>query len=424
MNTPKLFDKLISICGDIKKFDKSSLPLCAAENVISPFSQIPLDSFLQEKYIMGGVSMYQAANNFIGSDRLFQLYNLLQEQCFKLFQAEYSDARTLSGVNAVTTLLMSLFSTGDKILLLSEDAGGHSSMPKICTRLGLIPMYLPYDFQNYDLDYNSVNKIIEREDIKGILLCPSDIIKLPELKRIHLSKETVLIFDATQVLGIIASGNIDNPFDWFSRDDNFILLGATHKTLSGPTCGLIMTNNMRLASRFDTKINPDYLRNVQLHHIVSLILALMEFEIIGSEYSSLVVRNANILADSLKSKAFVPIEIFGGYSYTHQVFISMEKDKAMEFYKSCEHYGVTLNLRQRKIYKTCGIRIGTQQISRYGWSDSEMVDIAIILEMIRDAHQDGNLICDKIKELSLKKTLKFTLDEELHNEIYSVLHDS
>ena len=181
---------------------------------------------------------------------------------------------------------------------------------------------------------------------------------------------------------------------------------------------------MRLASRFDTKINPDYLRNVQLHHIVSLILALMEFEIIGSEYSSLVVRNANILADSLKSKAFVPIEIFGGYSYTHQVFISMEKDKAMEFYKSCEHYGVTLNLRQRKIYKTCGIRIGTQQISRYGWSDSEMVDIAIILEMIRDAHQDGNLICDKIKELSLKKTLKFTLDEELHNEIYSVLHDS
>lgn len=423
MNTPELFDKLITICGDIKRFEKFSLPLCAAENVISPFSQIPLDSFLQEKYIMGGVSTYQATNNFIGSNHLFPLYNLLQEQCLKLFQAEYSDARTLSGVNAVTTLLMSLFSAGDKILLLSEDSGGHGSMPKICTRLGLTPMYLPYDFQNYDIDYNSVNKIIENEDIKGILLCPSDIIKLPKLNRIHLSKDTILIFDATQILGLIASGNIENPFDWFSRDDNFILLGATHKTLSGPTCGLIMTNNMRLASRFDTKINPDYLRNVQLHHILSLILALMEFEIIGREYSSLVIRNANILASALKDKAFVPIKICDVYSYTHQIFISMEKDNAMDFFSSCEHYGVTLNLRQRRIYKTCGIRIGTQQISRYGWNDSEMESIARILEMIRDNSQDENLICDKIMELSLKKTLKFTLDEELHNEIYSVLHD-
>ena len=59
----------------------------------------------------------------------------------------------------------------------------------------------------------------------------------------------------------------------------FILMGATHKTLPGPTCGLIMTNNLDLAHQFDTLINPDYLRNSQLHHIFSLILTLMELEI-------------------------------------------------------------------------------------------------------------------------------------------------
>ena len=53
-------------------------------------------------------------------------------------------------------------------------------------------------------------------------------------------------------------------------------MGATHKTLPGPTCGLIMTNNLKLAQQFDTLINPDYLRNSQLHHIFSLILTLME----------------------------------------------------------------------------------------------------------------------------------------------------
>ena len=49
------------------------LPLCAAENVMSPFSKIPLDTFLQEKYIMGGVLQYQNHSNFVGSEKLYKI---------------------------------------------------------------------------------------------------------------------------------------------------------------------------------------------------------------------------------------------------------------------------------------------------------------------------------------------------------------
>ena len=86
---------------------------------------------------------------------------------------------------------------------------------------------------------------------------------MPQLKKINLPENCILIFDATQILGLIATNNIENPLYWFSDEQKFILMGATHKTLPGPTCGLIMTNNLKLARQFDTLINPDYLRNSQ-----------------------------------------------------------------------------------------------------------------------------------------------------------------
>ena len=144
------FDKFINICQKVSSWNKKSLPLCAAENAISPFSQIPLDTFLQEKYIMGGVLEYNSNNNFIGSSNLYEFYDLINKQCATLFSSKYADPRTLSGVNAVTTLLMSLFKEGDTILISNEDCGGHSSMPKICHRLGIRTIELPYNYDKYD----------------------------------------------------------------------------------------------------------------------------------------------------------------------------------------------------------------------------------------------------------------------------------
>ena len=48
---------------------------------------------------------------------------------------------------------MSLFSTGDTILISSEECGGHGSMPKICRRLGINTIEMPYDYDAYDFNY-------------------------------------------------------------------------------------------------------------------------------------------------------------------------------------------------------------------------------------------------------------------------------
>ena len=248
------------ICKTLIAFDKKSIPLCAAETPMSPFSKVALDSNLQEKYIMGGVRSFGRENNFVEAKYLFQIYQLINAQCKDLFHCEYADPRSLSGVNAVMVLLMSLFKEGDTILISSEDSGGHSSMPLICKRLGIKTIELPFDYQTLDFDYDSVNRILAENRIQGILVCPSDLLWQPHLERIQLPPGCCLIYDATQTLGLIANGVNDNPLDKFSKDDLFILMGATHKTIPGPTSGLIMTKNLSLANRFDQKINPDLLK--------------------------------------------------------------------------------------------------------------------------------------------------------------------
>lgn len=421
---PKYFEDLIKLCTDISMQENRLLPLCAAENVVSPFSKIPLDTFLQEKYIMGGVIEYQKHSNFIGSKKLYEIYELLFRQCNELYGCKYADARTLSGVNAVMTLLMSLFSAGDTILISSEECGGHGSMPKICRRLGINIIEIPYNYDIYDFDYEKTNVILKSKKINGILICLSDIISMPQLKRFDLPKDCVLIFDATQILGLIATKSIDNPLEWFTEEQKFILMGATHKTLPGPTCGLIMTNNLELAHQFDTLINPDYLRNSQLHHIFSLILTLMELELYGQQYCSAIINNANILADALDKYNFNILNVPPKYTYTHQIFISMPENDAENFYGKCLDYGVSINLRNKNLYKTCGLRIGTQEISRYGWQDTEMKIIAEILRDIRDNDQLSQDVSNKINILSENKKIRYAIEKDCYDIVYELLHQS
>lgn len=82
------------------------------------------------------------------------------------------------------------------------------------------------------------------------------------------------------------------------------MAGSTHKTLPGPTNGLILTNSSDIINKIDLKINPDYLRNVQLHQIMSLIFTLEEFSIFGKEYCEHMVKVANMLGKLLEEKGF------------------------------------------------------------------------------------------------------------------------
>ncbi|MCH5167976.1 MAG: hypothetical protein J1F35_08870 [Erysipelotrichales bacterium] len=413
MNSNDDIQELKRIIEQFNKYHSKTIPLCAAENIISPFCKLPLNGDFQERYIMGSASNYNINENFIGSQYLLPFYELINKKCKILFNANYIDSKTLSGMNCVSTLLMTLTDRGDKILLLSEDDGGHPSVIEICKRLGLEIMFIPFDYTNYTIDYEKTNKLIQIEKPKYICFAPSDIIFPCSVEKIDLN-ETILLYDASQILGLIAGQIIPNPLD---KSENVIIFGGTHKTLPGPTHGLIMTNSKKIYNILENSISPKYIRNTQMNQILSLLFTLTEFEEYGKSYMNSIVENANRLGKLLEDRSFHIAKINDKYTLTHQLFIKCSKDEMNTIYKNAIITGVTLNKKERKLFGGFGIRLGAQEITRYGWTDKDLEIIADILVLLKDNNLNLDLFNSHLKNIS-KKEIKYTYPQETYDFLH------
>ncbi|MDR2410128.1 MAG: hypothetical protein LBE13_18745, partial [Bacteroidales bacterium] len=317
----------------IKNFDdfqRISIPLCAAENVMSEFCKLPLSSSFQERYIMGSAYNYTMDDNFIGSEFLLPFYKQISQLSLELFHAQYADARTLTGMNCFCMLSMALIKPNDNVMIMGKEWGGHASVKPTLERLGANIYEAPYIHGIYDFDYDSINNIIKDNNISFLLFAPSDILFPLDLKRIDDSKAIVL-FDGSQILGLIAAGIIDNPLDSLK---NCILFGGTHKTIPGPAHGLILTNNDDLYAQIDKNINPKYLRNTQMHQVVSLLFTLVEMKYFGREYQLNTVRTGNILGQALEEYEFTVVKKEDIYTKTHQLFIECPEQEMLTMYKN------------------------------------------------------------------------------------------
>ncbi|MBL1228308.1 hypothetical protein IW492_03555 [Enterococcus sp. BWB1-3] len=381
---------------------QKTLPLCAAENRISAFAKLPLSSDYQERYIMDGLLNFNPQNNFIGSSYLHEIYQLINYQCKKLYSCNYADARTLSGMNCVTSLLMSITTLGDKIMVSDSSNGGHQSMKIVCERLGLEIIDMPYDYESFNLDYDKIYDLLKENEIKFFLFAPSDIIFPPDFSRLKLPEHALFLYDASQTLGLIAGKQLPNPLNSI---ENLVLFGGTHKTIPGPAKGLIMTNNKEIAKQIDETISPKYVRHTQMHQVVSLLFSLFELEVFGESYSVKILDYANRLARGLASCGFTIPQINNEYTKTHQVFIQTSEAEMNTIYKNAFLNEVTLNKKSKKLFHNHGIRLGTQEIARLAWNQDPIENtIQIILSLLADPTITKKLM----KQLTIPSELNFT----------------
>ena len=97
--------------------------------------------------------------------------------------------------------------------------------------------------------------------------------------------------------------------------------------------------------------------------------------------------------------------------------------RSVEFYNNCDYYNITLNFKTKKVFNNYGIRIGTQEISRYDWGDSELLILAEILKCLYEypkAYLNNEIdtyVNNKIKLLLPLKKIRFTFDESAYKPI-------
>ncbi len=385
---------------EFQNFHNKSLPLCAAENIVSDFVKQPLVKGFQERYIMGSAYNFSMSDNFIGAEFIYPYYKMIDALGKELFHAKYTDVRTLTGMNAANLLASALIKPGDNVMILSKEWGGHASMRPTFERLGANVFDAPYLIDNYDFDYDKLNQTIKEKNIKFLNIAPSDILFEHQFEKINSSNCTIL-FDYSQTLGLIAAGMLKNPLDSI---ENCILFGGTHKTMPGPAHGIIMTNNEKLFKTLDEEINPKYLRNIQTHQVVSLLCTLIEMKYYGKEYQTNTVRMANKLGFELESFGFNVVKKDGLFTQTHQLFLEMNKSEMDIMFQNAIQERVTLNTKKKPLFKGgYGIRLGLQEISRYNWNDMAIKDIAGILFEISKNNYSREKVCSLMEKLPEKK---------------------
>ena len=410
----KELEELKHINSEFKNFHKKTIPLCAAETVISDFVKMPLAQDFQERYIMGSAYDFSMDDNFVGADFLLPYYKMIDKLGKELFHAKYTDARTLTGMNAANMIISALLKPGDKIMTLGKQWGGHASMVPTFERLGAKVYDAPYNLGKYDFDYDEVNRIIKEENIKFFNIAPSDILFPHDFSKINDTNCTIL-FDYSQLLGLIAAGLLENPLDTLH---NCVLYGGTHKTMPGPAHGIIMTSNDEIYEQLDKNINPKYLRNVQTHQVISLLHTLIEMKYFGKEYQSNTVRIGNELGVELERTGIPVVNRSGIYTYTHQLFLEMPKENMELMYKNAINVGVTLNTKKKPLFHGgYGIRLGLQEISRYNWNSTAIKNIAKILKLISEENFDKNLVQSLIDSMP-GKNIEFTFKKDDIKNLY------
>lgn len=411
-------DKLYNYSSEFKKYHDEALPLCAAENVISPFANLPLSFGFQERYIMNNTYSFNMDDNFIGCEKLFPYYQELSDVCERLFGAKYTDPRPFTGMHTIDMIAKTVCKVGDKMMILDKSAGGHASVKPVVERLGIETFPAPYDFTKDDLDYPAVNKEIKEKSIQYILLAPSDLIKPLDVEQID-TTNCVLLYDCSQVMGLIAAGMCPNPLRTMN---NIIMFGGTHKTFPGPASGLIMTNEKYLHDRMELEINPKFTRHSQMHQKICLLFALIEFEQYGAEYMSHMVHCSNYIGKKLREYGLNVGEFDGHISMTHEIFLYTSKELMDTIYDNAYKCKVTLNKKHKTLFHDYGIRLGTQEIARYNWNDDALDTVAAVVEKL--THSDVNVqeVRSMIDSLPEKK-VHFAFSDEIVNRFRSLMHD-
>jgi len=399
--------KILSLLENHNNWRQNCVNLIASENVMSPFCEKYYVSDLMHRYAEG----LPFGRYYQGLKYVDEIESLTQEKFKKHFGASFVDIRPISGTLANMAVFSALAERGDAILTLGIQGGSHVSHEKAGAAgiLGLKSFHLGFDSETMMIDLEKSRKKIIEIKPKFIVIGGSVILfpqPIRELREICDQVGAKIVYDAAHVFGLITAGFFQNPLE----EGVDIITSSTHKTFPGPQGGIIIGNiDKELQRKIQDKVFPGVLSNHHLHRIPPLYFALKEMEEFGKDYVSQIMKNSEALAKQLDNFGFDVLGKERGFTMSHQVVVNVKKQGGgSAVAKKLEEANIILNKNIIPDDKSNpenpeGIRIGVQEMTRFGMKEKEM---AVIAEFIKRIILDGGDI-EIIKEKVIGFRKKF-----------------
>lgn len=302
--------------------DAVVLHLGAGENVLSPAARRVLGSPLGDRYLLEHLEMREKSparlNNFLyrGLDRVNELEASATEVCRELFAADHADFRSLSGTNALHTIIAALTAPGDTVMRISTKCGGHFLTETVVRALGRESVTFAFD--GFDLDIDRTRTILEEHRPSLLLVDPaSHLFPLPVKELKALAPGVPLAYDASPTLGLIAGGQFPNPL----TEGADILFGHTHGTFPGPPKGLILGRGRGLMERIGYTLSNGLVAGQHTAETLALFITLHEMHEHARAYAAAVTEAARHLAAALHERGVPVMASERGFTANHLVLV-------------------------------------------------------------------------------------------------------
>src|ERR1035437_4400635 len=384
---------------------RDGLELIPSENYVSADVLEANGSILTNKYSEG----YPGRRYYGGQEYTDQVERLAIERACKLFKCKFANVQPHSGAPANLAVYAALLQPGDTVLGMDLSHGGHLTHGHPMTLPAKIYKFVTYKMKNPEtgeIDYEEMRRVAIENKPKLIIAGFSAYPRTLDYKKfVDIAHEVgaVTMADMAHIAGIIAAGELRNPFD-----DGFdIITTTTHKTLRGPRGGIILTrDNEEIAKKIDKSIFPGIQGGPHMHTIAAKAVAFGEAMTPKyKKYAEQILKNAKAMEKVLSKNN---IRMIGGGTDNHLILADVFGSLGVtgkEAQTVLDEVGITLNMNSiagdtRKPLDPSGIRFGTPAITTRGFKEKECAYVAEL--MIKTLKNKDN---KKIKD-SVHKEIK------------------
>jgi len=395
--------------------------LIASENVMSPLAMLFYMNDMMHRYAEGKpFKRFYQGLKFVDEVEVATM-KIIGD----LLETEHVDLRPISGTTANASAFRTFTKPGDKAVVVPVQAGAHVSHTRYGTlgALGIEQIEMPFDLDEWNIDIDGARKVIEDVKPKIVILGGSLYIfphPTKEIAEIAHSVGAKLIYDAAHVLGLIMGKVWSNPL----KDGADVLTSSTHKTFPGPQGGLIAASTKDDIKAIGKVVFPMFVSNHHLHRLAAIAVTGVEMKLYGEEYARQIIKNAKALAEALVENGFKVVAENKGYTMSHQVVVDVkELGGGAKAAKLLEEANIILNKnmlpwdRPEDIKNPSGLRIGVQEVTRWGMKEDDMKVIAEFMKKViidrKDPKEVGKEVIEFRKNyLEIHYALKITGDEE------------
>jgi glycine hydroxymethyltransferase len=393
-----------------KSMDHESIVLYAGTNMSNPRARRLMASSLTNRPNLG----HPGDKYNRGMDNGSAIEVMCTELLKKLFNAQFVEHRVASGSIANLYAFMATCEPGDDIIAFSDAAAGHVTHHQA----GAAGLYrlnthnAAFDTHRMDVDVDALRLQAHRVKPKLIIVAGSMCLHPYSVRDVRTIADEVgayVLYDAAHMGGLIAGGAFQQPL----AEGAHLMTGSTYKSFGGPASGMILTNDAELSERLDAIAYPGLTANFDLGKTAAMCIAAMDQLEFGPAYAAACIANAQALAQALHE---LGVDVFaaperGFTSSQHVALRAYNYGGGNTAAKTLEPANILLSsigIPGPEIPgEANGIRIGTQEVTRWGMGVDAMEAIAAMTARVLVKHESA----DSVRNDVLKFREKF---QQLH----------